>query len=72
MDAENKSRLVIDGGHLIVRTGRCGTWIEFKATNGRSAALNIEALAEERFGIIGSALKQWCVDRQAEFAREGK
>lgn len=43
-----------------------GTWLYFKASNGQSFLIQIEALADrEPAGSIGhTCLKQWCNDRR--------
>ncbi len=45
-----------------------GTWLEFRASSGKTATLRIETLAENRIGIRSKALRDWCQDRQAEVA----
>lgn len=52
--------------NLSIKIGRDGTWLRFSASNGKQAALRIESLAENKVGIIGMALRQWCADRRAE------
>ena len=44
-----------------------GTWLEFKS-DGKSAVLRMETVAEGKIGIIGMAIRGWCQDRQAEVA----
>lgn len=43
-----------------------GTWLEFQSSDGKSALLRIETLAENKVGIVGMCLRQWCRDRQAQ------
>ena len=57
--------MIVDGVEL--RASNDGTWLRFKASNGKEALICIEALAEEHHaGIIRGALLQWCLDRQAD------
>jgi len=53
---------------LTVNVTRDGTWLTFTASDGKSATLRIETLAEKRPSpsIVGAALRQWCQDRQEE------
>lgn len=54
---------------LAVHSKPDGTWLEFKASDGKSAAFRIESVADDhRSGIIRMALNQWCLDRQADEA----
>ena len=51
---------------LTIGCGRDGTWLHFTSSTGRSASLNIEALAERNGSIIGWALRDWCNARQEQ------
>ena len=50
---------------LTVYAKNDGTWLEFKS-NGKSALIRIETLADKNKGVISSALNSWCRDRQQE------
>lgn len=59
--------------HLTVNAKPDGTWLTFRASNGKTATLRIESLAEKHrtpdddgYTIIGSALRHWANDRQRE------
>ena len=39
-----------------------GCWMQFKASNGREACINLTEFATERCGIVGSAIRQWIED----------
>jgi hypothetical protein len=42
-------------------------WLNFNASNGQSAMINVNALANAVHGpITESALRQWCEDRRRE------
>lgn len=55
-----------DECNLEIKVGRDGVWLNFIASNGRQASLNVNAISETKGGIIGSALYQWAVDREAQ------
>lgn len=62
-----------DMEHLTVDAKPDGTWVTFRASNGKVATLRIESLAEEHrtrddtgYTLIGSALRHWANDRQRE------
>lgn len=50
--------------NLTINCGRDGTWLNFTASNGKSASLNVDHMAKG--GIIGAALLGWCDDRQRQ------
>lgn len=61
----------VDERGLAVHVKPDGTWLEFKASGGRSAMIQIEALANKykidggrSLGFIGGTLLQWSSDRQ--------
>ena len=39
-----------------------GCWMRFKASNGREACINLDALADRYANITGSAIRQWIED----------
>ena len=39
-----------------------GVWLGFKASSGKQALLNLEALADKQSGIVGAAIRDWAVD----------
>jgi hypothetical protein len=45
-----------------------GTWLEFSSTDGKRAAINIEALADQKQAglarAVSEALTSWCRDRR--------
>ena len=60
---------------LSVQAKPDGTWLTFKASNGRTASLHVESIADQHqytqeenattgYTVIGSALKGWCDDQQ--------
>jgi len=51
---------------LTVSVKQDGVWLNFCASTGKHASLRIESLGEERRGIIGRALLDWCADRRAD------
>jgi hypothetical protein len=51
--------------HLTVSIRKDGVWLNFRASTGKHASLRIESLGEERRGIIGRALLDWCADQRA-------
>lgn len=51
--------------HLTVSIRQDGVWLNFRASTGKHASLRIESLGEERRGIIGRALLDWCADQRA-------
>lgn len=51
---------------LRVYPTRDGTWLEFKSSNGNSTVLRMETLADDRPGMIGKAIAEWCQERQQE------
>ena len=72
---------------LSVNVAHDGTWLTFKARNGKTASLRVESLAldhqytqEENattgYTVIGTALKSWCddlqIDRRATAPKAGE
>lgn len=55
-----------DECNLTIKVGRDGVWLNFLASNGRHASINVNVMSETKSSIIGSALYQWCVDREAQ------
>ena len=62
---------------LSVQAKPDGTWLTFKASNGRTASLHVESIADQHkytqeenaatgYSVIGSALKGWCDDQQTD------
>lgn len=43
-------------------------WMGFFAADGRSALLNLNAIAEKHTGVISGALAAWCEDRRKQTA----
>ena len=55
--------------NLEVHVAEDGVWLTFKASDGKSATLSVEALANSVHGdITEQALLQWCRDRRKENA----
>ncbi len=54
---------------LEIRVGADGiVWMGFFAKDGKSALLNLNAIAEKNTGVISGALAAWCADRQKQAA----
>ncbi len=51
---------------LSIKVGRDGVWLNFIASNGLQASLNMNAISEKQGHIIGSAIYNWCVDREKQ------
>jgi hypothetical protein len=45
-----------------------GTWLWFKASNGNSAVIRLESLADASGHITGTAIQQWSVDQRARLS----
>ena len=68
MDDAQKDALVIAQSpiDLTISVKRDGVWLNFRASTGKQASLRVESLGEERRGIIGRALLDWCADRRKD------
>lgn len=56
--------------NLIVHVKKDGTWLEFNSSNGLSAILRVESVAETKGMVAKTALLQWCKDRRQEHGVE--
>jgi hypothetical protein len=61
---DKATEIPMDDCNLTIRCGRDGTWINFEATTGKQACINIDHM--DKGGVIGAALRDWCADRQAQ------
>lgn len=52
-----------DTANIRINVGRHGVWLFLKASNGQEAGINVPHLAESG-GIIASAIRHWCIDRE--------
>lgn len=55
-----------DECNLTIKVGRDGVWLNFLASNGRQASININVMSETKGGVVGSALYQWAIDREIQ------
>jgi hypothetical protein len=63
----NAIELPIAECEISVSCGRDGTWLHFRASTGKSAAINVDALVKDgNYGIIKRAITDWCADRQSD------
>lgn len=46
--------------------GTDGVWLTFRSSRGKTASINIEALAGQKTGIISQALYEWAMDRKSD------
>ena len=62
----------MDDCGLTINVGSDGTWMHFKASNGKQCSFNMENMAERDGHITKTALLGWCADRreQATIIRE--
>ena len=61
---DQATQIPMDDSGLMINCGHDGTWLHFKASTGKSASLNVDLL--DKNGIIGTALRDWCADRQKQ------
>lgn len=47
---------------LTVQAGADGVWLNFAASTGRHALLNVERIADLHGGIVSKALRDWAAD----------
>lgn len=53
-------KTIIKNPKLKIQSSEDGVWLHFKASNGKSAAINLTNQVGD--GIIQKALRQWAVD----------
>lgn len=52
-----------------VTCGSDGVWLHFSASDGTYASFHVATALGGRGGVIGRAVNQWCVDREAQAER---
>lgn len=62
--AENERLRAASIPILTLHLGDDGTWLNFTASTGKHASIRIESLSQKAGSIIGTALREWCVDRR--------